>query len=58
MAKKFNSMYKKYRKFSVRFLNFDPDLGEIINHDKEIEIIVEADQTMQEESKKEEEVKV
>lgn len=51
-------MYKNYRKFSVRFLNFDPDLGEIINHDKEIEIIVEADQTMQEESKKEEEVKV
>ena len=58
MAKKFNSMYKNYRKFSVRFLNFDPDLGEIINHAKEIEIVVEADQTMQEESKKEEEVKV
>ena len=51
-------MYKNYRKFSVRFLNFDPDLGEIINHAKEIEIFVEADQPMQEESKKEEEVKV
>ena len=35
LAKKFNGMYKNYRKFSVRFLNFDPDLGEIIDNDKE-----------------------
>ncbi len=25
LAKKFNGMYKHYRKFSVRFLNIDPD---------------------------------
>ena len=30
LAKKFNGMYKNYRKFSVRFLNFDPDIGESI----------------------------
>ncbi len=36
LAKKFNSMYKNYRKFSVRFLNFDPDLGEIIHHEQDV----------------------
>ena len=57
LAKKFNGMYKNYRKFSVRFLNFDPDLGEIINNE-EVSEVAEAEETIQEGSKKEEEVKV
>lgn len=50
-------MYKNYRKFSVRFLNFDPDLGEIIDNDKESKD-AEVKEPILEDSKKEEEDKV